>query len=167
MIVNKGSLPQNSILKDTKKAVDYIDSYSFETTNNNLSMSELYILIFSTTPKWVDYLLRLRNKIVSVFGLKTEEKKQTHANFSIGDKVGIFKMYAIQKNEIVAGEDDKHLNFRVSIYREVDLKTTVTVSTLVYYNNIFGKIYFAIVAPFHKLIVKSLLKNSANAINSQ
>lgn len=165
MRVVKDIMPENSILSNLTNTTDYQDTYSFIVKNNQLSMNELYIKIFSTAPKWVDFLLSLRNKIVRLWGLKTEPEQVTQNDFTVGDKVGIFKIFKIQENEIIAGEDDKHLDFRVSVYRKIRTQTKISVSTIVKYNNDFGKFYFFIIAPFHKLIVKSLLRKSAKTIN--
>ena len=63
---------------------------------------------------------------------------------------------------MILGEDDKHLNFRISLLTEnlntEQIKKEVTISTTVEFNNWFGKIYFLPVRPFHKLIVPRMLK---------
>ena len=144
--------------------IDYKDEFSVNIENNNLSIQEVYIKLFSSAPKGVEFLMKLRNKIVGVFGLKTEMKRNKNPNFKVGDKVGIFKIYGISENEIIAGEDDKHLDFRVSVLRKVLDETTITVLTTVQYNNWFGKLYFIIVKPFHKIVVKSMIKNASKII---
>ena len=55
------------------------------------------------------------------------------------------------------GEDDKHLNFRTSIMIDKS-KSTISLITLVHFNNVWGKLYFLPVKPFHRLIIRSLLK---------
>jgi hypothetical protein len=163
MIISKNILPKNSILSKEAYKANYQDAYSFNVKNDQIDIRKLYLSIFSTTPKWVDFLMSLRNNIVRYFGLKTETKLNEKTTFEVGDKIGIFKIYNIIENEIIAGEDDKHLDFRVSVYKTSN--STVIVSTLVMYHNLFGRIYFFVIAPFHKLIVKSILKKSAIEIN--
>jgi hypothetical protein len=99
----------------------------------------------------------VRNKIVGIFGLKVESlmpKKMT--TLKVGEKIGMFTIYFISENEVIAGEDDKHLNFRVSILR---IDEEVMVSTFVKYNNSFGKIYMFLIMPFHQMIVIAMMKN--------
>ncbi|MEE9437392.1 MAG: DUF2867 domain-containing protein [Saprospiraceae bacterium] len=163
MIVSKSKLPKKSILSIAGYKSDYNDSYSFHVENNQITIRDLYLSIFAKAPKWVNFLMSLRNRIVGIFGIKTESKPFVKTTFEVGDKVGIFKIYNIQEHEIIAGEDDKHLSFRVSVYKSPN--ATILVSTLVKYHNVFGRIYFFIVAPFHKLIVKNILKKSAKEIN--
>ncbi|MGB1040741.1 MAG: DUF2867 domain-containing protein [Flavobacteriales bacterium] len=158
--ISKSNIPDDSVINKFISEIDYQDCYSFSTLNNSKSIQELYIAIFSSAPKWVEGLMRFRNWIVKFFGLKTEMKKAPDSEFEVGDKVGIFKIFDIQENEIIAGEDDKHLNFRVSIYRKIEETSTISIATLVHYNNGFGRFYMSIVKPFHRLVVKSLIKKA-------
>lgn len=137
--------------------VDFSDAYSFQIPDKNLSVEEVYIKIFSTSPLWVVWMLKLRNKLVSIFGLKTEMNPWKDKKLVEGEKAGIFKIYHIFKDEIIAGEDDKHLDFRVSLFLKDQM---AYVTTFVLYNNAFGRLYMGIVKPFHKLIVKSILRNA-------
>ncbi|HJV20387.1 MAG TPA: DUF2867 domain-containing protein, partial [Sediminibacterium sp.] len=69
------------------------------------------------------------------------------------------------------GEDDKHLNFRVSllINRQSDYceNKKIIISTTVKFNNWFGRLYFLLVRPFHKLIVPIMLKGIIKNIENQ
>ena len=63
---------------------------------------------------------------------------------------------------LVAGFDDHHLDFRVV----VDVAASgegqeVTATTLVRTNNWLGRAYLAIILPFHRLVVRSLLRQVA------
>lgn len=77
-------------------------------------------------------------------------------SFEVGKKVGLFTLYDIQENEIIAGEKDKHLDFCISFKKEHDV---VILSTYVCYHNMLGKIYMNLIKPFHKLLVKKSLKS--------
>lgn len=86
-----------------------------------------------------------------------------------GEQLGLFKIFSKSENEIVMGEDDKHLNFRISLLLEKDTndnaKKDITISTTVEFNNWFGKLYFLPVKPFHKIIVPSLLRGILKKLN--
>jgi hypothetical protein len=66
------------------------------------------------------------------------------------------------ENEVILGEDYKHLNFRVSLFLEQQINKTnengLTISTTVQFNNCFVRLYFLPVQPFHKRIVPAMLK---------
>jgi len=92
---------------------------------------------------------------MSIFGAKTVIN-ETKGDFSVGNSVGLFKIYYIDEKEIISGLKDSHLDFCISFYK-IDNK--ILLSTLVKYNNTFGRVYMNIIKPFHKLIVKNMLKN--------
>ncbi len=152
-------LPKQSISKQFITSLDFFDAFKVKLINPNQDVDAIYIAIFNHAPKWVAFLMGLRNKIVGLFGLDTGNgSKQTKiTTLSVGDKHGVFKIFDIQPNEIIAGEDDSHLNFRVSVLNE---DGNLILSTLVHYNSNFGKFYFFIVKPFHKLVVKGMMKNA-------
>lgn len=67
---------------------------------------------------------------------------------------------------LVAGFDDKHLDFRAVIdvaasWPDSDAGQQVTATTLVRTHNLFGRIYLAIILPFHRLIVPAMLRKVA------
>jgi len=157
--VHTSQVPENSMYRNYLEVIDFSDTYKVKLINSDISIESIYINVFTHSPKWVDNLLLLRNKIVGVFGLDTNKERAevNKENLIIGSKTGIFKIYAINENEVIAGQDDKHLNFRISVLKQ---NNEVFLSTLVQYNNWFGKVYFFIIKPFHKHIVKALLKNA-------
>ena len=170
MKIIKSKLPGNSILSNNHKKYDYVDSYQgiFIDIENKVKPIDIGKAFFSSGPKWIGILFIIRNKIVSVFGLKTSgnvgDRQQLLDNFKCepSEQLGLFKVFNSTGNEVVLGEDDKHLNFRISLFMEVlksDMtKKTVTITTTVEFNNWFGRLYFLPVRPFHKLIVPTMLK---------
>tara|TARA_B100000674_G_C37619221_1_gene813493 strand:- start:164 stop:754 length:591 start_codon:yes stop_codon:yes gene_type:complete len=170
MKIIKTSLPNNSVLNTSQKNYDFSDSFEsvFKDSQNTINITEIGKAFFTSGPKWVDNLFSLRNKIVSVFGLKTPGKVTNRAKqlelfkCNPGEQLGLFKVFSKNENEVILGEDDKHLNFRISIFvnqsKEETKKKHLIISTTVEYNNWFGKLYFLPVRPFHKLIVPTMLK---------
>lgn len=55
---------------------------------------------------------------------------------------------------------DKHLTFYVSLWCKVSEANsqTLRITTIVKYHNRLGKLYFFVVRPFHKVIIRSLLE---------
>jgi hypothetical protein len=93
-------------------------------------------------------------------GLKTEIPKDYHTQFSIGSYIGFFKMFSITDTQLVLGADDAHLNFRAVILKTHELTHNVKVITLVQYHNSFGKFYMNVIKPFHRVVVKQMVKNA-------
>ena len=106
--------------------------------------------------------MRLRDVLVRGFGLKTAAALRK----SEAGRIGIFKVYTSHEHEIILGEDDKHLDFRVSVLqrdRSAEREGTpcVVVSTVVHCNNRLGRIYIRVIKPFHRCVVKALLHEAA------
>ena len=77
----------------------------------------------------------------------------------VGSSLGLFEVVSKSENEIVLGQDDSHLNFRVSLLlEEIACKTRLHFTTTVQYVHWTGKLYFMVVKPFHQVIVKRMLK---------
>jgi hypothetical protein len=110
-------------------------------------------------PRWIGALMALRDCLVTPFGLKTSEDPKVRISTDI---IGIFPVLSQSPARLVAGFDDSHLDFRVV----VDVATAgpgqqVTATTLVLTHNRLGRIYLATILPFHRLIVRSMLRQVA------
>lgn len=170
MKIKKTNLPKNSILVTKNSEFDFVDSYEgeFIDSENKIGATEIGKAFFSGGPKWVETLFSLRNNLVKNLGLKTSEnitkreKILEGFNCEKGEKIGLFKVFEKTENEVILGEDDKHLNFRISLFlshkQPQKKKNKLIISTTVKYNNWFGKLYFLFVKPFHKFIVPTILK---------
>lgn len=175
--IQKTNLPQNSILR-TDNTFKFIDGYTsnFRDSNNTIDIQKIGQFFFSTGPKWIHTLFAFRNTIVKWFGLKTAgnltNRQQQLENFKgePDERIGLFKVFHKTENELILGEDDKHLDFRVSLFLDKNIETNqkqLTISTLVKFNNIFGKLYFIPVKPLHKQIVPTMFKGIIKQINSK
>jgi len=109
-------------------------------------------------PRWVDALLTLRNILVAPFGLKTSGASATASR----DMIGIFPVISQTPDRLVAGFNDSHLDFRVVIdVAAHGAGQQVTATTLVKTHNRLGRTYLAIILPFHRLVVRSMLAQVA------
>lgn len=102
----------------------------------------------------------LRDAIVARFGIKTAKQMEGKP----GKRIGIFRIYAVSNDEIIVGEDDSHLDFRLSVLRHRDAGRhgSVTVSSVVHCHNRVGRAYILLIRPFHKLIVQRSLARAVN-----
>lgn len=137
---------------------DFSDTFS--TTNHTDDQEKLVRKIFGFPDGWIRLLMNLRTRIVRVFGLKTEKPADYNEEYRVGGYVGFFKIFSIEPNEVILGADDEHLDFRVSIYDSRENQYNIKVTTLVKFNNRFGKIYMALIAPFHRMVVKSMVNKA-------
>lgn len=141
------SIPQESRVTATYATTNLADAYSIElplgTSKNPETLARF---IFSNPPAWSSKLLKIRDVIVSVFGIKTAKQLEKMGAENKENRVGIFKIYEIAQNEIVLGEDDKHLDFRLSVLyvnaQSAQDKPHLVVSTVVHcHNNLWPRLF--------------------------
>ncbi len=163
MKIQKVGLPPYSVLFNQN--FDYCDSYTANMTKLQREISPVDVAkaFFTSAPKLVGHLFEFRNRIVSIIGLKTGEnvidKETALANFkgNPGERLGLFSVFERTENEMVLGEDDKHLNFRVSLMIR-PVQNELIITTTVKFHNLMGRLYFLPVKPFHQVIVPKMLK---------
>lgn len=158
MKVRSEENPNTELIRQSLEKVDFNDVFS--TTNQQDDLNVIAHKIFDTQPKWVAFLFRVRNFLVKIIGLKTTQPEDYHTQYEVGGYIGFFKLFAITPNELIMGLDDSHLNFRVSIYNSQDPTFNIKVTTLVQYVNRTGKIYLFFVKPFHRIIVRKMVKQA-------
>ncbi len=161
------SISKQSKLEQYFPVYQYMDSFDvvIEDLNDKIGILDLAEVFTKPDSKWFEMLFALRDKIVSLFKLKTlagtkKEDNESFGEWEIGARAGIFKIYGKSENEIIFGEDDKHLDFRVSLLYEQceEKKKKVSVTTAVKFNNALGRVYFFFIKPFHRMIVPILFK---------
>ena len=139
---------------------DWADSYGVRLDGSDLDPMEVARDLMGRAPKWVGALLKIRNLIVGFFGLKSAKLELTGQ-----DTIGAFPVIAHDREHVLLGFNDKHLDFRIIVAVEPEAveHQHVSLTTLVQRHNLFGRIYILFVTPFHRLIVKSFLKRFAAA----
>jgi hypothetical protein len=142
-IYKNNEFPENTLINNDMDTIDFFDSYSIKKASD-YSVNEITTKIF-TLPNWIKMLLKIRHYLI-VKPFKLSSGKQEVPILYKND------------NEIVIGENDKHLYYRVSVYKKTGQNSEIYLTTNVKFNNMLGRVYFAFVKPFHKLVVKSMLK---------
>ncbi len=105
-------------------------------------------------PRWITRLLRLRNRAVAPFGLITKPRAGDRA-----DRIGLFPVLSDAPDRLVAGLDDAHLDFRLIVEVAPDGQgSRVTATTVVRTHNLLGRAYLAAILPFHRVIVRAMLR---------
>ncbi len=158
-VFTSNQIPEKSIISENFEKIHYSDCYKIQISTNE-TVDSITTKIF-TLPQWIKGLFKFRNIITKRLGLKSDNKTEASAPYyPIGSKAILFPVIDRNESEIVMAENDKHLNFRTSVMTErVDGLTQVYLTTIVQFNNALGRLYFWPVKPFHKIIVKSRLKN--------
>lgn len=114
--------------------------------------------LLGQAPAWVRYLLRLRDALVHPLGLRTfpaQSGRPDPTALRPGDRFGPFRVFSVGAGEVLLGQDDWHLNFRVAVRR---LPDAAVVTTVVHCRHWLGRLYFALIRPFHRRIVPAMLR---------
>ncbi len=157
------AFPASSRLPRHLEAFSFSDSFCVGLSRSELTIQQVYLALFAHHPWWAKALLILRTRIVSLFGIGGPTARQMNRleikdAYAIGEKIALFTLYAQGEDELIAGGNDKHLDFRVSVLRlRENGAARVVVTTVVRTHNLFGRVYLAIITPFHKFGLKHLL----------
>jgi hypothetical protein len=138
--------PKQAKIWDSYTDGDFIDNYATPSTLSPQDAAKIGL----TMPKWVTVLMTLRNAIVGPLGLKTDD---------IGEgQDSLFPITYQDADQLILGADDSHLNFRISVVRS---DGRIHMATWVHRNNTLGRIYLAVIMPFHILIVRNCVNRIA------
>ena len=144
----------------TLPGTDFSDAFAIVVPQGGIDAREVAALAFSKLPDWAGWLLKIRNAVMRPFGIKTDE-------------IGL-PVLQESAEEVVVGLNDDHLDFRTQFRTDtIRLGTDgpdlclITLTTIVRTHNRLGRIYLAAVMPFHRMMVRSLLKRIAARLMEQ
>jgi len=161
--VEEVSTPPQALISTGLPSSDFSDTYSGHTTRTDVTAMQVAKGMFEHPPRWVSSLMAVRDGVVSLVGLKTS--KGLGAQNREG-KVGIFPVRSNTATEVVLGEDDKHLDFRVWVHVEPQGSgCRVTASTVVCTHNRLGRVYLATIMPFHRLLSRQMLSRALRRLD--
>jgi len=157
--VARVDLPQRSVLKPLYAKAGFADAFAIDLPSNATGDAErLATHMLMGQARWVGWLVALRDTLVAGFGLKTSSDLRDDV---ATDRIDFFRVYDRRRHEIILGEDDRHLDFRLSVLvEESALCRRLVATTVVTFNHLGGRAYIAGIAPFHRLIVKSSLRRA-------
>jgi hypothetical protein len=136
----------------------FVDAYRIAINGTALDARKAAVKMFARAPRWVDALVNLRNIIVAPFGLKTSGARERTSR----GMVGLFPVLSETPQRLVAGFNDHHLDFRVVVdVAPAGPGQQVTTTTLVLTHNWLGRVYLALIMPFHRLIARAMTRQVA------
>ena len=147
--VTASDLPPRSALHDRVAPTDFLDCYCVASDLPPRRAAE----IVADFPGWARFLLLVRRGLTSPFGLSNDGPPAL-------DKVGPFPVEAEDDRELIAGFDDRHLDFRVCVLSQDE---RVFLATWAHPHSIAGRLYLRAILPFHVLIARDALARVARA----
>ncbi|WP_109852008.1 DUF2867 domain-containing protein [Aquimarina sp. AU58] len=167
MKITEIELNKEYLITKQSKDISYSDVFQLRTTSLKEvpKPKDCMIAFFKAFSPFFTKLLLSREKIAKKLGLKTATKltqveRETYLNEfegNIGDSIAIFDVLDKNDIELLTGQTDKHLDFKLSFisYEEGDDKI-MELATIVKIHNTLGKIYFFLVKPFHRYFMKKI-----------
>lgn len=163
--VQKTELAKDSELHAYVGKGDFLDCYTVEIDRPDAPLEEVAQRLLTDMPCWTRSLLAIRDLAVTPFGLKTTSSLPTDAtvrpSVAVGEPINFFRVQGIDENEIILGEDDRHLDFRIAVHRDRDRPSRISLATWVRTHNPLGAVYLRTITAFHILIVNSSLARLA------
>jgi Protein of unknown function (DUF2867) len=155
------SLPSTGDIVPYLHGAHFADCYRVEVDHPERTALQHFAQALQATPPWVRMLMRVRNRAVSLVGLKTLNTWDPQPGaFEVGARLGIFELIRISDDEVLAGDSDKHLRVVLSVQRlpaTEHQSAAVSLTTVVHIHNWLGHLYMLPVGPAHKIIAPRVL----------
>jgi hypothetical protein len=161
--------PMSDLNRNAVGSVTFHDCYRAPLARLELGMVDIFFAVFGHHPLWIKLLLIVRNLVARRAGLETPTvteimSPEVRECYRVGDKIGPWPIFSIGETEIIAGRNNRHMDFRLSVLKQIDgERGSVFVSTVCMVHNIYGKIYLWFIIPFHRNGVRLLMSNAIAA----
>jgi hypothetical protein len=132
---------------------DFADAFSVAVARRGIDPARAMTLAFGRPPAWTSALMATRNAVMGRLGYKAPPPRH---GFPVLRETG---------DSVLSGLDDAHLDFRALLrVSPEDGGSRLTLTTAVRTHNRLGRVYLATILPFHKLIVRSMLRRVAASL---
>lgn len=148
--------PPESLIRDWYPNAQLLDSFVVPIDSAHVSINDLAVRALGSPPVWFKVLIAIRDGVMGPLGVRTSgEVRRAHSDKA---HIDFFPVLEQSADEMVLGENDSHLDFRLSLLRRRDEQGEVLIATTaVHTHNRLGRIYILLIRPFHKLVVRATL----------
>ncbi|WP_328449576.1 DUF2867 domain-containing protein [Amycolatopsis sp. NBC_00438] len=153
-------------MTDLEPFLDGADYVEFKEIDSENSLREFVAGVFGWSPGWVKVLFGVRYLPARALRLKTarvpRRRRSADIGFEPGDAAGIFTVRAGDPERyLVVGADDAHLSGYLTVEVVTGARRRFRVGTIVHFHNRVGPAYFALIRPFHHLVIRGMLRAGA------
>ena len=162
-------VPSDSVLAPLYVGADLLDAFAIHLPAG--ADDDLEVLAragFERPAGWIRALTRVRDAVMATVGVKSSRAIGAAAA-ARGPVIGYFPLLSKSAGELVVGEDDRHLDFRVAILLRTGAAggRELVVVTVVHCHNRLGRTYLAVIAPFHRAIARANLEQAARLMRAR
>ena len=159
-------VPSDCVLAPLYVGADLLDAFAIHlpvAASDDLEV--LARAAFERPAWWIRALTWLRDAVMATVGVKSSRAIGAAAA-ARGPVIGFFPVLSKSAGELVVGEDDRHLDFRVGILLRTGAAggRELVVATVVHCHNRLGRTYLAVIAPFHRAIARASLERAAKVM---
>lgn len=135
---------------------DFADAFSVAVARREIDPTQAMRLAFGTPPGWISALMTTRNAVMGRLGYKAPRIQRGFPVLRTGPGMEL------------SGLDDAHLDFRALLRVQPEGNgSRITLTTAVHTHNRLGRLYLAAIMPFHKLIVRNMLRRVAIRLEAE
>ena len=164
--VRSVALPGECGIAALFEGADLADAFAIrlEATSAAKGIDNLTRSVLGDPAPWFRFLLGFRDLLVAGFGLKTSGQLRAAALVADAEHIDFFRVLARSDREVIVGEDDRHLDFRLSLLLRSPPDAAgdeLVATTVVHCHNRLGRIYLTLIGPFHRLVVRANLRRAS------
>lgn len=162
--------PAESAIAASFARAHFVDAYAIALpAGAPTNIDALAEAVLRDPPEWFRALLAIRDVAMSNFGVKTSGDLRAAASRNGDDHIDFFRVTSRGEHEILLGETDVHLDFKLSLLRRArgngnDGRDELVATTAVVCHNLLGRAYLKAIMPFHRLVVRSNLNRAARRL---
>ena len=151
-------LPPATAIQDWYAGADLLDAYCMRIPEGATRDARVLARLALERPTAsFRALMSLRDRIVAPLGLKSSSAIRAESEGAT--RIDFFPVLMERAEEVLVGENDRHLDFRTSMMVVPDGASALFVSTTaVRCHNWTGRVYLALIRSFHIAVVKAGLR---------
>ncbi|CAG4900725.1 unnamed protein product [Acidocella sp. C78] len=165
-IVRQVPFPRESTIAGWLPDADLADAFAINLMKEDaaLGIEALARSALGHPGPWFRALLSVRDQLVRPFGVKSSRQLREEAAADGAAHIDFFRVISMSRDEVILGEDDRHLDFRASLLlrprRDTDGAELIA-TTVVHCHNLVGRAYLFAIAPFHRQVIRANLAAAA------
>jgi hypothetical protein len=160
-------IPSDSVLAPLYGGADLLDAFAIRLPADASDDPEVLAHVaFERQAAWIRALTWVRDAVMATVGVKSSRAIGADAARRGLQVIGYFPVLSKSAGEVVVGGDDRHLDFRVAVLVRADAqgRRELVVVTVVHCHNRLGRTYLAVIAPFHRTILRANLQRTARIL---
>lgn len=160
-------VPSDSVLAPLYVGAHLLDAFAIHLPTGASDDVEVLTRVALERPAWwIRALTWARDAMMATVGVKSSRAIGAAAAARGLQVIGYLPLLSKSAGELVMGGDDRHLDFRVAALLRTGAagRRELVVVTVVHCHNWLGRTYLAVIAPFHRTILRANLERAVRVM---